>query len=44
MPQMLLERTTFETSRLLEFFSEKELAMQIGFPKEQWPIALLKDL
>src|SRR6266508_693566 len=44
MPQMLLERTTFETSRLLEFFSEKELAMQIGFPKEQWPIALLKEL
>jgi DNA topoisomerase VI subunit B len=44
MPQTLLERTTFETSRLLEFFSEKELAMQIGFPKEHWPIALLKEL
>jgi len=43
MPQTL-DRTTFQTSRLLEFFSEKELQMQIGFPKEQWPIALLKEL
>jgi DNA topoisomerase VI subunit B len=39
-----LARTTFQTSRLLEFFSEKELAMQMGFPKEHWPIALLKEL
>ena len=43
MPQPL-KRSTFQTSRLLEFFSEKELQMQIGFPKEQWPIALLEDL
>jgi DNA topoisomerase VI subunit B len=43
MPQTLT-RTTFQTSRLLEFFSEKELQMQIGFPKAQWPIALLKEL
>jgi DNA topoisomerase VI subunit B len=43
MPQTL-QRTTFQTSRLLEFFSEKELQMQIGFPKAQWPIALLKEL
>lgn len=40
----LLERTTFETSRLLEFFSEKELAMQMGCPTEHWPIALLKEV
>jgi DNA topoisomerase VI subunit B len=39
-----LARTTFQTSRLLEFFSEKELQMQIGFPKEHWPIALVKEL
>src|SRR5882724_132410 len=39
-----LQRTTFQTSRLLEFFSEKELQIQIGFPIEQWPIALLKEL
>jgi DNA topoisomerase-6 subunit B len=43
MPQTLA-RTTFQTSRLLEFFSEKELQMQIGFAKAQWPIALLKEL
>jgi Histidine kinase-, DNA gyrase B-, and HSP90-like ATPase len=29
---------------LLEFFSEKELAMQIGHQKQQWPLALLKEL
>lgn len=40
----ILHRSTFQTSRLLEFFSEKELQMQIDFPKEQWPIALLKEL
>jgi hypothetical protein len=34
MPQALA-RSTFETSRLLEFFSEKELAMQIGFARAQ---------
>ena len=44
MSQPTFERTTFQTSRLLEFFSEKELQMQIGFAKEQWPIALLKEL
>lgn len=39
-----LERTTFATSRLLEFFSEKELSMQIGFVRESWPHALAKEL
>jgi DNA topoisomerase VI subunit B len=39
-----LTRTTFETSRLLEFFTEKELQMQIGHAKEYWSIALLKEL
>ena len=39
-----LQRTTFETSRLLEFFSEKELQMQIGFARWHWPLALLKEL
>jgi DNA topoisomerase VI subunit B len=42
--QEALQRTTFQISRLLEFFSEKELAMQIGFPKVQWPIALVKEV
>jgi DNA topoisomerase VI subunit B len=39
-----LDRTTFQMSRVLEFFSEKELQMQIGFPVGGWPIALLKEL
>ena len=39
-----LARTTFEISRELEFFSEKELQMQIGHGRELWPIALLKEL
>jgi DNA topoisomerase VI subunit B len=39
-----LGRSTFQTSRLLAFFSETELQMQIGFPKRQWPIALVKEL
>lgn len=39
-----LERTTFEISRELEFFSEKELQMQIGHGKSWWPVALLKEL
>lgn len=40
----VLQREVFSTSRLLEFFSEKELQMQIGFSREGWPIALLKEL
>jgi len=39
-----LERQVFETSRELEFFSEKELMMQIGYDQDRWLIALLKEL
>ena len=39
-----LKRTTFETSRELEYFTEKEIEMQIGYGKEWWPIALIKEL
>lgn len=39
-----LERTVFETSRELEFFTEKELQMQIGHSRDLWPAALLKEL
>ena len=38
------ERVAFTTSRLLEYFSEKELQAQIGFPARAWPVALLKEL
>ena len=39
-----LKRTTFATSRLLEFFNEKELDMQLGQSRDYWPIAILKEL
>jgi len=35
-----LQRETFELSRALEFFSEKELTAQIGFSRPDWPVAL----
>ena len=41
---MKLERTTFELSRELEYFDEKELEMQIGQDVEWWPVAILKEL
>jgi len=44
MSSVVLHRETFQTSRLLEFFSEKELTMQIGHHRDLWPIALLKEL
>lgn len=39
-----LERVTFTTSRLLDFFSEKELAAQTGHPRHQWPLVIVKEL
>jgi hypothetical protein len=37
-------RATFVASRDLEFFTAKELTMQIGHPPGRWPIALVKEL
>lgn len=39
-----LQRTTFETSRLLEYFSEKELSMQLGHGRDLWRLVLAKEL
>ena len=39
-----LKRETFITNRSLEFFSEKELSMQVGHSKGLWPLALIKEL
>jgi DNA topoisomerase VI subunit B len=39
-----LHRTTFETSRLLEYFSPKELSMQLGAEPSRWGLVLLKEL
>jgi DNA topoisomerase VI subunit B len=38
-----LERTTFRTSRLLDFASEKELVAQIGHQKDAWPVVILRE-
>ena len=40
----VLKRKTFSTSRLLEFFTAKELTMQIGHSAPLWPAAILKEL
>lgn len=39
-----LERATFETSRALEYFSEKELRQQIGYDKDYWPLVIIREL
>ncbi len=39
-----LQRTTFTTSRLMEFCSEKELVNQTGHSTECWPLVVLKEL
>src|SRR5262245_55620460 len=44
MGNVTLTRTTFEISRALEFFTERELQMQIGFPRWHWAMALTKEL
>ena len=39
-----LDRMTMATSRMMEFFSVKELNMQIGHSADLWPLALTKEL
>ena len=39
-----LARTTFRTSRLLEFCSRKELVAQTGHEPDAWPLVVLKEL
>lgn len=39
-----LNRTTHEIDRSMEFFTEKELSMQVGHGRQDWPIAILKEL
>jgi DNA topoisomerase VI subunit B len=39
-----LEREWFETKRQLEYFSGKELSMQLGAPPRRWGVVLLKEL
>jgi DNA topoisomerase VI subunit B len=41
---MRLERTTFQTSRLMEFFTERELVAQTGHQRSAWPEMIVKEL
>ena len=38
-----LNRTTFVTSREMDFFNEKELTTQTGHPVYEWPLVFLKE-
>jgi hypothetical protein len=44
MADKVLQRTMFETSRALEYFTERELSYQTGHSKEYWPLVILKEL
>ncbi len=39
-----LQRATFRTSRLLDFFSQKELVAQTGHQVSYWPLVVVKEL
>ncbi len=39
-----LQRTSFRTSRLLDFVSEKELTLQCGYESRSWPLVIVKEL
>jgi DNA topoisomerase VI subunit B len=39
-----IQRTTFRTSRLLDFCSRKELIAQTGHEPADWPLVVLKEL
>lgn len=40
----VLNRTTFKTSREMDFFSEKELINQTGHNVDEWPLVIIKEL
>lgn len=40
----VVQRETFETSRGMEFCSEKELTRQIGYGPKDWPLVIFKEL
>lgn len=39
----LLVREAFQTSRLADFASQKELVAQTGHPVEEWPLVVIKE-
>jgi DNA topoisomerase VI subunit B len=42
--QPQLSRTTFRTSREMDFFTERELVTQTGHGREEWPLVIVKEL
>jgi len=42
--QPQLQRATFSTSRLMDFFSQKELTAQTGHHVNDWPTVIIKEL
>jgi DNA topoisomerase VI subunit B len=42
--EMQLSRTTFRTSREMDFFTERELVTQTGHGREEWPLVIVKEL
>ena len=44
MSEARLTRTTFKTSRLLDFVGRRELTAQVGHEVEDWPAVVLKEL
>jgi DNA topoisomerase VI subunit B len=43
-PASVIARTTFSTSRLLEFASVRELVAQTGTSPDDWPLMLVREL
>jgi hypothetical protein len=43
-PEPRLDRTTFCTSREMDFFSEKELVTQTGHHRSEWALVVIKEL
>jgi hypothetical protein len=39
-----LERITFQTSREMDFFTERELVTQTGHGRGEWPLVIVKEL
>jgi DNA topoisomerase VI subunit B len=39
-----LDRTTLTTSRLLDYCSEKSLALETGHERHEWPLVIIKEL
>ena len=41
---VMLQRTAFRTSRVLDFLSDKDLTAQCGHPSDKWHLVVVKEL